>query len=323
MMWRALRRRKRLFRYALPVSWERSPFLGIEEDEVGGGERYETEYLGAGNKAVEANAKREAASCESARSPMDLSGVPLHDLIPGLEFLPGIETLGVLEVRSVQIEYVRASLLSAQCTIDGADNDLDKNYMAHGDPEMYVWPSPFATDTQKQDISDVLAEGDIEHEIRSQAYHISPLVNQDNEHDQAVYFSNPTTCQGFGSTAMNYLLNSPERQPQIYHAVEDFDDEDLEVAELDVSTADTELSWFASYFDDYQPDGVNRALHEIVSEDDEDEQKTMCIPDDMQPMMYSRYYEPPHGSKSIYREPPEHRGPMRRPGWKPLHDTLL
>ncbi|OAG00855.1 uncharacterized protein CC84DRAFT_1179969 [Paraphaeosphaeria sporulosa] len=28
-------------------------------------------------------------------------------------------------------------------------------------------------------------------------------------------------------------------------------------------------------------------------------------------------------SKSIYREPPELRGPMRRPGWKPLDDTMI
>ncbi|KAF2450534.1 hypothetical protein P171DRAFT_426887 [Karstenula rhodostoma CBS 690.94] len=151
---------------------------------------------------------------------MDLRGITfLHDLVPGLEFLPIIETLSIFEVRSVQIESGRGSPFSAQCTIDDADHDLEKIYIAYGHPEMYVSPSSSATDAQKQVIP---AKDDAEHKTKSQPYH-------DNEHDQTVYFFDPATRQDVGFTAMNHLLNPPERELQNYHAVDDFDDEDLGV----------------------------------------------------------------------------------------------
>ncbi|KAL5396127.1 hypothetical protein PMIN06_000019 [Paraphaeosphaeria minitans] len=282
------------------------------------------EDLGADKKAGKINAMREAARCTFAQPPENLSGKPLHELIPGLEFLPGIEALSIFQVRSVQIEYGRESLLSAQRNVDDADHDLKNIYMGYEDPAMYISPIPYAIETQKQHILDVLAEDDVKLETRSQPYHISLYLSEDIEHDQEVYFFDPAARQDVGFAAMNHLLDPPEREPQIHHAVDDFDDEEESgVIEINVSFADAGLAAFAAYFDEYQPDGLNPALHEAVSEDEGEELETVSIPDVMQPMMYSSYYKPPRGRESIHREPPELRGPMRRPGWKPLDDTMI
>jgi hypothetical protein len=54
--------------------------------------------------------KEDIARCDIARPPVDLSCVPLHDLVPGLEFLPCIDILTSFEVRTVQVEYGRQPL---------------------------------------------------------------------------------------------------------------------------------------------------------------------------------------------------------------------
>jgi len=200
---------------------------------------------------------------------------------------------------------------------------LEEIYREYENLDRYVPPPLFAVDVQKQDTVDVSPPlNDVEHETRSQPDHILLQRDGDNEHDQAVYFYDPVTGREVGFTAMNHLLNPPKREPQIHHDESDVHEE-LEVEEINNEDRYAELEDSTPYFDGHQPDSLNPALYENVGRDDNEVLNAVSIPYDMQAMMYSNYRQPPLGSQSIYREPPELRGPMRRPGWKALEDTLV
>ncbi|KAJ4358140.1 uncharacterized protein N0V89_002719 [Didymosphaeria variabile] len=294
-------------------------------DKVSDIQGYEMKDLVVEDKAQKTKTEGASARSEPARESVDLSTLPLHHLIPGLEFLPGIDSLNRIEVGMVQVEYRQEPLPPVQSYLYDDERDLEEIYSEYESLENYVYPSLFATDAQKQDSSDVSTQSlnDSDYETRPQLYHTSLYGSEERKHSQAVYFYDSATGRAIGFTVMNLLLHPPERERQLRRAGDDCEDEDLEVAEFIYDQTNAGLEDFVMYFDDNQPDGLNPVLYEDVQRDAEEELYAGNISDDVQPMMYSSYYEPPRGSKSIYREPPELRGPMRRPVWKALDDTML
>ncbi|KAL1612680.1 hypothetical protein SLS60_000909 [Paraconiothyrium brasiliense] len=315
--------RNLFFRGKLPVGWELKSLFGNVE-EVSDEDFHEVKDLGADGKTPEAKPRGAFSGSEPARESMDLSALPLHYLIPGIDFLPGIDILNYIEVGMVQVENGQESLLPARSHKYDDDKDLEEIYNEYESLEKYVYPSLFATDAPKQDSSDVSTQSlnNADYETRSHLYHTSLYGTEDRKNDQAVHFYDSATGRDIGFTAMSHLLNPPRHEPHVRRAEDDCEDEDLEVTEFIYDNINAELEDFFLYFDNNEPDGLNPMLYTDVRQDAEEELDAASIPDDMQPMMFSSYYEPPRGSKSIYREPPELRGPVRRPVWKALDDTM-
>ncbi|KAF1971607.1 hypothetical protein BU23DRAFT_569770 [Bimuria novae-zelandiae CBS 107.79] len=180
---------------------------------------------------------------DATREPADLPIWPLHKLIPGLEFLPGIDDLNNTEVFSVRVEYEREPRLPSQTNIDANDEvgeeeddeDLGEIYQEYESFQTYVADLSFGANMLQQSDMSVLHPGEQETMSRPRPYYIGlyNILDHPNE-PEMIYFYNTITGHQTSFTAMNHLLvpDVEEAEPQIHRDEPDYLDPDVEVTEI-------------------------------------------------------------------------------------------